>query len=173
MRWSETLFWYKEVVGEITPNKKTGGEIKLLVGRCSIRNRKKSRIVSDNTIQAQGLGSFFKNLGRISAKGGKQLATNALKNPGRDLEITSNFSSAAATKSPKAALSSLFEVKNFYHTGKMLYLGKFCINYTIELQQKTDRIYPSATLENIDLEQRLEKELNEVNSFENHTNKKK
>ena len=31
--------------------------------------------VSDNTIQAEGLGSFFKNLGRISAKGGEKLAT--------------------------------------------------------------------------------------------------
>ena len=39
-------------------------------------------IVSDNTIQAEGLGSFFKNLGRISCKSGKELATNVLKNPG-------------------------------------------------------------------------------------------
>ena len=36
-------------------------------------------IVSDNTIQEEGLGSFFKNLGRISAKAGKKLATNLLK----------------------------------------------------------------------------------------------
>ena len=28
-------------------------------------------IVSDNTIQAEGLGNFFKNLGKISAKAGK------------------------------------------------------------------------------------------------------
>ena len=28
-------------------------------------------IVSDNTIQAEGLGSFFKELGRIYAKAGK------------------------------------------------------------------------------------------------------
>ena len=37
--------------------------------------------VSDNTIKAEGLGKFFKNLGKISAKTGKKLATNALKNP--------------------------------------------------------------------------------------------
>ena len=115
----------KNIIGEITLNKKTGREIKLLVGQCSICNRKKSMIVSDNTIQAEGLGSFFKNLGRISAKAGKKLATNVLKNPGRALEITSNIATAAATKSPKAALSSLPEVINFYHTGKGLYLGKF------------------------------------------------
>ena len=28
--------------------------------------------VSDNTIQAEGLGSFFKNLGKISANGVKK-----------------------------------------------------------------------------------------------------
>ena len=36
------------------------------------------------------------------------------------------------------------------------------------MDQKTDRIYPSAALEIIDLEQRLEKKLNDVNSFINH-----
>ena len=38
------------------------------------------------------------------------------------------------------------------------------------MDQKTDRLYPSAPLENIDLEQRLEKKLNDVNSFSNHIN---
>ena len=98
---------------------------KVLIGYCSICNRKKSMTVSDNTIKAEGLGSFFKNLGKISAKAGKKLATNVLKNPGRALEITSNIATAAATKSPKAALSTLPEVINFYHTGKGLYLPKF------------------------------------------------
>ena len=98
---------------------------KVLIGYCSICNRKKSMTVSDNTIKAEGLGSFFKNLGKISAKAGKKLATNILKNPGRALEITSNIATAAATKSPKAALSTLPEVINFYHTGKGLYLPRF------------------------------------------------
>ena len=98
---------------------------KVLIGFCSICNRKKSMTVSDNTIKAEGLGSFFKNLGKISAKAGKKLAKNVLSNPGRALEITSNIATAAATKSPKAALSTLPEVINFYHTGKGLYLGKF------------------------------------------------
>ena len=82
-------------------------------------------IVSGNTIQADGLGSFFKNVGRFSAKAGRKQATNALKKPGRALEFTSNIATAARTESPKAALSSLDEVKKFYHTGKGLYLGKF------------------------------------------------
>ena len=38
------------------------------------------------------------------------------------------------------------------------------------MDQKCDRLYPSAPLENVDLEQRLEKKLNDVNSFKNHTN---
>ena len=39
------------------------------------------------------------------------------------------------------------------------------------MEQKTERLYPSAPiLENIDLEQRSEKKLNDVNSFNNHIN---
>ena len=38
------------------------------------------------------------------------------------------------------------------------------------MDQKTDRLYPSAPLENIDLEQRLEKKKNDVNSFNKHIN---
>ena len=115
----------KDITGEITVNKKTGKDTKLLVGKCMVCNRKKSMIVSDNTIKAESLGSFFKNLGKISSKAGKNLATNVLKIPGRALEIGANIATAAATKSPKAALSTLPEVINFYHTGKGLYLGKF------------------------------------------------
>ena len=115
----------KKMVGEITINKKTGKEVKLLVGRCLICGRKKTMIVSDNVIQAEGLGSFFKNLGKISAKAGKKLVKNVLSNPGRALDLTAKIATAAATKSPKAALSTLPEVIFFYHTGKGLYLGKF------------------------------------------------
>ena len=39
------------------------------------------------------------------------------------------------------------------------------------MEQKCDRIYPSAPLEkNVDLEQRLEKRINNVNSFNNSIN---
>ena len=38
------------------------------------------------------------------------------------------------------------------------------------MEQKCDRLYPSAPLENIDLERRLEKKINDVNSFNNHIN---
>ena len=115
----------KNITGEITVNKKTGREIKLLVGKYVVCNRKKSMIVSDNTIEAEGLGDFFKNLGKVSSKAAKKLAKNALKNPSQFLEIGANVATAAVSKNPKAALSALPEVINFYHTGKGLYLGKF------------------------------------------------
>ena len=38
------------------------------------------------------------------------------------------------------------------------------------MDQKCDTLYPSAPLKNIDLEQRLEKNLNDVNSFNDHIN---
>ena len=81
--------------------------------------------VSDNNIKAEGLGSFLKNLGKISSKAGKKLAKNVLSNPGTALDLTAKIATAAASKSPKAALSTLPEVINFYHTGKGLHLGKF------------------------------------------------
>ena len=115
----------KNKVGEITSNKKTGKQIKLLVGKCVICDRKKSMIVSDNTIQAESLGDFFKNLGKVSSKAAKKLARNAIKNPCQFLEIGANVATAAASRNVKAALSALPEVINFYHTGKGLYLGKF------------------------------------------------
>ena len=66
-----------------------------------------------------------KKLGKVSGKAAKKLATNALKNPARFLEIGANVAAATASRNPKAALSALPEVINFYHTGKGLYLGKF------------------------------------------------
>ena len=80
--------------------------------------------VSDNAIQAEDLDSFFKKLGRSSAKAGEKLATNTLKNPGRALENTSNIATAAATRNPINVLSTLPEVITLYNTGKGLFLGK-------------------------------------------------
>ena len=114
----------KNIGGGIT-FKKTGEENKLLVANCMMCNRKKLKIVSDNTIKAEGLGDFFKNLGKLCARAGKKLATNVIKNPRRALEIGANYATAAASRNPKAVLSCLPELINFYHTGKGLYLGKF------------------------------------------------
>ena len=105
--------------GDITSK----GNIK--IDYCSICNEKKSMTVSDNTIQAEGLGDFSKNLYKKRLNVSKNTAKYVLKNPGRALEIGANVGSAFASRSPKAALSSLQEVINFHHTEKGLYLGKF------------------------------------------------
>ena len=115
----------KNIAGEITLNKKTGKEIKLLVGKCVVCNRKKSMIVSDNVIQAEGLGDFFKNLGKKTLNVSKKMAKNVLSNPGRALDLTAKIATAAASRNSKQALSTLPELITFYNTGKGLYLGKF------------------------------------------------
>ena len=101
----DILLLQKNIYGDITSK---GSEV--LISYCSVLNRKISMTVSDNTIQAEGLGRFIKKMVRNFAEAGKKLATNVLKNPGRALKITSHNATAAATKSPKAALSSLPEV---------------------------------------------------------------
>ena len=78
----------KSINGEITFNKKTGKEIKLLVGKCVICDRKKSMIVSDNTKEAEGSGDFFKNLGKKGLIVWEKMAKNVLSNPGRALDLT-------------------------------------------------------------------------------------
>ena len=115
----------KNISGEITINKKTGREIKLLVGKCMVCNRKKSMIVSDNTIEAEGLGDLFKNLGKKGLNVSKKTAKNVLSNPGRALDLTAKIATAAASRNSKQALSTLPELITFYKTGKGLYLGKF------------------------------------------------
>ena len=41
------------------------------------------------------------------------------------------------------------------------------------MEQKTDRLYTSAALENFELEQRLERKLNDINIFHNSINNTK
>ena len=98
---------------------------KVLTGYCSICNRKKSMTVSDNTIKAENFGDFFKISGKKGHNVSKKMAKNVIKNPRRALEIGAIVDSAFASRSPKAALSSLSEVITFYHTIKGIYLGKF------------------------------------------------
>ena len=115
----------KNITGEIAYNKKTGKEINLLVGKCVICDSKKSIIVSDNTIQAEGLGDFFRNLGKKGLNVSKKMAKNVLSNPGRALDLTAKIATAAASLNSKQALSTLPELITFYNSGKGLYLGKF------------------------------------------------
>ena len=81
-------------------------------------------IVSDNVIQAEGLGDFFKNLGKKGINVSKKMAKNVLSNPGRALDLTAKIATAAASSNSEQALSTLPELITFYNTGKGLYLGK-------------------------------------------------
>ena len=106
--------------GDITQNKKTGAPVKLLSGTCSTCKRNKSLIVSDQTIQAEGLGNFFKHLGSAAKNVGKKI----LNNPGRALELAANIGTAAASKNPRMIAATAPDIIKFVHQGKGLYLCK-------------------------------------------------
>ena len=106
--------------GDITQNKKTGAPVKLLRSTFSTCKRNKSLIVSDQTIQAEGLGNFFKHLGSAAKNVGKKI----LNNPGRALELAANIGTAAASKNPRMIAATAPDILKFVHQGKGLYLGK-------------------------------------------------
>ena len=71
---SATKNFYSDITSKIS---------KVLIGYCSVCIRKKSMTVSDDTIKAEGLGDFFKNLGKKGLNVSKKMAKNVLSNPGR------------------------------------------------------------------------------------------
>ena len=91
--------------------------VKMLRGSCMICSRNKSLIVSDRTINGEGLGDFFKHLGKAAQNVGKKI----LNNPGRALEIAANIGTAAASKNPKLIAATAPDVIKFFHQGKGLY----------------------------------------------------
>ena len=82
---------------------------------------KKSQIVSDQTIEAEGLKDFFRGVGKVAKNVGKKI----LNNPTRALEIATKLGTAAATKTPRLVASTAPDVIKFVHQGKGIYLGKF------------------------------------------------
>ena len=86
-------------------------------GNCVTCNRKKSLIVSERTIDGEGLGDFFKHLGSAAKNVGKKI----LNNPGRALEIAANIGTAAASKNPRLIAATAPDVIKFVHQGKGLY----------------------------------------------------
>ena len=103
--------------------KKTGLPVKLLRGTCVTCKRNRSLIVSDQTIAGEGLGDFFKHLGRATAKAAKNVGKKVLNIPARALEIAANIGTAAASKNPKLHPKSL----NLYIKGRVYIWGKFFI----------------------------------------------
>ena len=90
--------------------------VKLLRGTCSTCKRNKSLIVSDQTIQVEGLGDFFKHLGSAAKNVGKKI----LNNPGRAFEIAANIGTAAAIKNPKLIAATAPDFMKFVLQGKGL-----------------------------------------------------
>ena len=80
---------------------------KVLKGFCSKCQRKKSMKVSENKIEAEGLGDFLKNLGKKGFNVSEKMAKNVISNPGRALDLTAKIATAAASKNSKQALSTL------------------------------------------------------------------
>ena len=76
-----------------------------------------SLIGSDQTIQAEGLGDFFRGVGKSAKNVGKKI----LNNPGRALEIAANLGTAAASKNPKLNAATAPYIIKFVHQGKGLY----------------------------------------------------
>ena len=80
---------------------------KVLIRHCSKCNRKKSMKVSDNTIQAEGLGDFFKNLGAKGFNVSQRWQKNVLSNPTRASHIAANIDTAAASRSLETVMKTL------------------------------------------------------------------
>ena len=79
----------KNIHGSITSKRN-----KVLIGYCSVCNRKKFLTVSDNTTKAEGLGDFFKKLGKKGLNVSKKMAKNVLCNPTRALDLTTKIAAA-------------------------------------------------------------------------------
>ena len=89
----------------------------MLRGTCMMCSRNESLIVSDQTINGEGLGDFFKHLGSAAKNVGKKI----LNNPARALEIAANIGTGAASKNLELIAATAPEFIKFVHQGKGLY----------------------------------------------------
>ena len=88
--------------------------VEMLRGNCMICNRNKSLIVSERTIDGEGLGDFFKHVGSAAKNVGKKI----LNNPGRALEIAANIGTAAASKNPRLIAATAPTLLNLFIKGR-------------------------------------------------------
>ena len=102
----------KNRYGDITPKGN-----KVLFGFCWKSHGKKHTTLSDKTVIAEGLGDFFRTLGIKRLGVSRNLPKNVWENPGQTLENGAKVGTAFASRSPKAALSSILEVINFLSFG--------------------------------------------------------
>ena len=91
-----------------------GRPVKILRGNCTTCKRNKSLIVSDQTINGEGLGDFFKHLGSAAKNVGKKI----LNIKGRALEIAANIGTAAASKNPRMIAATAPTLLNLFIKGR-------------------------------------------------------
>ena len=65
--------------------------------------------VSDKTIQPEGIGDFFKHLGKQGLNVSKKMTKNVLNKQTRVLDITANIATAAASINSKNVMKTLAE----------------------------------------------------------------
>ena len=98
---SSTIKIYYDITSKVS---------KVLIGFCSKCLRKKSMTVSNINIQAEGLFDFFKNLGKKRLNASKNMTKNVISNLGRALDLTAKIATAAASRNPQQAPSTLLEL---------------------------------------------------------------
>ena len=82
--------------------------------------------VIDDTFEADCLGHLLENIQKQSAEAFEKLATNTIKTTGGVfLEIGAKTGKEALSWNPKAALSTIADVINWYHTGESFCLETF------------------------------------------------
>ena len=111
--------------------------------------------VSDNTILSEGLGNFFKSLGRISAEAAKKLATNVFQIQVMLWKLFQILLLQLQLKVLKQICHHYQKVLDIMTQEKGFTLGSLYKPCYIN-GQKTENLSSSAPLEKIDLEQRLE-----------------
>ena len=104
------------IYGDIRNN-----NVKVLRVTCMMCSRNKSLIVFYRTINREGLGDFFKHLGKAAGSAAKNVGKKILNNPGRALEMAAKIGPAAASKNPKLIAASAPDVIEFVHQGKGSY----------------------------------------------------
>ena len=102
-------------------NKSTGKGTKFLKSSCTICKRTKTKNFKGNTIEAKGIGIFFKSLRQGAAE---VLAIKSANNPTRALQLGAFLLTAAATGNPWATAATAPSTIKFIHHGKSLFLGK-------------------------------------------------
>ena len=70
-------------------------------------------------------------MGRTTAETVTKQANNVFKNQSKAPESISESLNAVASENPKAAGTTIPDVRKFHHTKKALYLAKLCLDMKI------------------------------------------